>query len=76
VIVVACEREAQIARVMARDGLSREDAERRVAAQWPIDDKVKRADYVVRSDGSKADTDAQVTELLARVRSDLHLDQV
>jgi dephospho-CoA kinase len=51
--------------VMARDSLSREDAERRVAAQLPIEEKVRRADYVIHTDGTFAETDAQVERVLA-----------
>ena len=43
VIVVACPREMQLQRLMERNKLSKEDAERRLAAQLPIDQKVKRA---------------------------------
>ena len=68
VIVVACPRETQIERVMSRDGLSRDDAERRVASQRPIEEKVKMADYVIRTHGSYAETDAQVAALLAQLR--------
>jgi dephospho-CoA kinase len=68
VVVVACARERQLERVMARDGLSREDAERRIASQLPIEEKVKRADHVIRTDGTYADTDAQVAELLIRLQ--------
>ncbi len=68
VIVVACDRGTQITRVMARDGLSRADAERRVATQLPIEEKVRNADYVIRTDGMHADTNAQVAALLARLR--------
>ena len=70
VIVAACPREVQIARVMARDGLSREDAERRVEAQLPIDSKTVLADHVIRTDGSFEETDRQVDKLLAQLRSD------
>jgi dephospho-CoA kinase len=69
VIVVACARPTQVERVIARDGLTREDAERRVAAQWPIEDKVARADHVIRTDGSFAETEAQVAQLLRSLRS-------
>jgi dephospho-CoA kinase len=69
VIVVACAKEIQVERIMARDGLSREEAERRVAAQLPIAAKVALADYVIRTDGSKADTDAQVTRLISEIAS-------
>jgi dephospho-CoA kinase len=68
VVVVAAPPETQIARVMARDGLSRADAERRLAAQWPIENKVGLADEVIWTDGTYAQTDAQVDRLLARLR--------
>lgn len=68
VVVVACDRETQIARVTVRDRLSREDAERRVAAQLPIDEKRKRANYVIDSNGTHGDTDRQVAELIATLR--------
>lgn len=60
VIVIACAPETEIRRVMERDGLSEVQARQRVAAQIPLDEKVKMADYVIRTDGSLADTDAQV----------------
>lgn len=67
VIVVATPRDKQIARVMHRDGLSREDAERRVSTQLPIEAKVALADYVIRTDGTHAETDVQVEKLLAEL---------
>ena len=72
VVVVACDRDTQIARVIARDRLSREEAERRVAAQLPIDEKRTRADYVIDSRGTHADTDRQVAELIATLRQQSH----
>jgi dephospho-CoA kinase len=67
VIVVATSREQQITRIMARDGLSREEAERRVAAQLPIEAKVALADYVIRTDGTHEETDAQVQRVLSEL---------
>ena len=49
VVVVACPREMQLARLMERNKLSREDAERRLGAQLPIDQKVKKATHVIRT---------------------------
>jgi dephospho-CoA kinase len=68
VIVVACPRVTQVERVMARDGLNREEAERRVAAQFPIEEKVRRADYVIETTGSFEETAAQVTALIETLR--------
>ena len=50
----------QVRRVMARDGLSEHDARARLAAQWPIEEKVKRASYVIWTDRGFAETDRQI----------------
>ena len=60
VIVAACDAAEQLRRLMARDGLTQQDARARLNAQWPIEEKVTRADYVIRTDTSFADTDRQV----------------
>jgi dephospho-CoA kinase len=68
VIVVACPREMQLQRLMERNKLSKEDAERRLNAQLPIDQKVKKATYVIRTDGTFDETNAQVDALIAQLR--------
>ncbi len=68
VIVAACEPAEQLRRVMARDGLSLADARERLAAQWPIEEKARRADYVIRTDGTFAETEAQVRAVFERLR--------
>jgi dephospho-CoA kinase len=60
VIVAACSPEEQLRRAMARDHLSQEEASARLAAQWPIDEKVRRADHVVWTTGSFEDTEGQI----------------
>ena len=60
VIVCACRPEEQIRRLTAREELTIADARARLAAQWPIEEKVERGDYVIRTDGTFAETDAQV----------------
>lgn len=67
VVVAACTPEQQITRLIARDGLLVGAAEARVAAQWPIADKVRRADVVIRTDGTFVETDAQVDLLVRRL---------
>ncbi len=68
VIVVACDPETQARRVMKRDGVSEADARQRIAAQLPIAQKVRRADYVVRTDGTYEDTNRQVSAVFERLR--------
>jgi len=67
VIVVAAEPAAQMRRVMERDNLPEHEARQRIAAQLPIDEKVRRADYVIRTDGTVAETDRQVREVFDRL---------
>jgi len=65
VVVVACPRPMQLRRLMERNNLTAEDAERRLAAQWPIDRKVEKATHVIRTDGSFDETNAQIDALVA-----------
>ena len=64
VVVVACPRELQLRRLMERNKLSKDDAERRLNAQLPIDQKVKKATHVIRTEGTFEDTDRQVADLI------------
>ena len=68
VIVTACDPEEQVRRVMERDRLTEAEARQRIAAQLPIEEKVKRADYVIRTDGSFEETDRQVREVSKKLR--------
>jgi len=63
VIVTACEPDEQLRRIVARDHVTESEARQRLAAQMPIAEKVRRANYVIRTDGSHADTDRQVQEI-------------
>jgi dephospho-CoA kinase len=67
-IVVTASTETQIARAMARDGLSRSEAEARVRAQLPTEEKVRVATHVIDNDGTRTATEAQVEALLAKIQ--------
>ena len=69
VVVAACPPDQQIARVVARDGISEAAARARIAAQWPIDEKVARADFVIWTTGTKAETGQQVDAVLRALRA-------
>lgn len=58
--LVVCASEVQLARLMTRNTLSREEAERRMAAQPPRGDKVARSDVVIDNSGSPAEMRDQV----------------
>jgi dephospho-CoA kinase len=66
VVVTSCTAGQQLQRVMDR-GLSEDEARRRIAAQIPIEDKASRADLVIWTGGTKAETEEQVDKLLAKL---------
>ena len=67
VIVTACDPETQVRRILERDPVTEAEARQRLAAQLPIEEKIRRADYVIRTDGPFEDTDRQVRDVLERL---------
>jgi len=68
-VVVAVPEELQIARTMARDGATEEQARARIRAQMPLAAKIAAADHVINNAGSREDTERQVDEVLRVVRA-------
>jgi dephospho-CoA kinase len=69
VVVTACDGEEQVRRTVGRAGATEADARRRIAAQWPLAEKIRRADFVIRTDGTLEETRRQARatyEVLAR----------
>ncbi len=67
--VVTAPRDVQIARVMQRSALTREEAEQRINAQGPQCDKVRRANTVIDNSRSLACTRQQVERAWGRTFS-------
>ena len=55
-VVVHCEPEIQIARLIRRNGLTRDEALERIAAQMPQDEKLRYADYTIDTSGTLDET--------------------
>ncbi|MFS0837501.1 dephospho-CoA kinase [Paenibacillus sp. 1P03SA] len=60
VMVVYVPREVQLRRLMERDGLTLEQAETRLAAQWPIERKKELADICIDNSGTLEQTERLV----------------
>jgi len=67
VLVVTTDEAAQVERLIGRDGLTREDARARIAAQMPLSEKVKHADYVIDNSGTPEQTAARVREVWKQI---------
>ncbi len=63
VVVVYCPHQIQLQRVMARDGLSEEEALQRIHSQMPLLEKIKYADYIIESSGRLSETNEQVKHI-------------
>ncbi|MEE8574315.1 MAG: dephospho-CoA kinase, partial [Thermodesulfobacteriota bacterium] len=56
VLLVTSTRAVQIERTKARDSLSTEEAEERIASQMPLQEKIGFADFIIDNNGSKEET--------------------
>jgi dephospho-CoA kinase len=69
-VVVVADEAAQIARLVSRDGVGRDDAMRRIRSQMPLAEKVKLADHVIDNSGDRALTETRVREVHAALRAE------
>jgi dephospho-CoA kinase len=69
VVVVAASEANRVQRLAARSGLTREEAQARIAAQLPLAEKRARADHVIENDGAREELAAQVEALIERLRA-------
>lgn len=65
------DRDTQLARLMRRNSLSREDAEARINAQLPLKDKVHLASHVLDNSGEWSLTKRQTVQLYAELERSL-----
>ena len=64
VLVAACEPKTQIQRMMKRDNATKTEVLQRLSAQLPIEDKVNRAEHIIRTDGTFQNTDQQIEAII------------
>ncbi|WP_067932148.1 dephospho-CoA kinase [Alicyclobacillus kakegawensis] len=68
-VVVYADEATQLARLMARNGYSQAEAEARIRAQMPIEEKRRLADYVIDNTGTLEHTREQVERVWKSLRS-------
>lgn len=73
ILVVCSPEDEQIRRIKTRDGLSTEDALRRMHSQMPQSEKAARADYLIMNDGTQADLLFKASSLLEQLKSEFDL---
>jgi len=68
VIVVYVPRAVQLKRIIERDGLAREEAEKRLNSQVSIEEKRSLSDYIINSEGDLNDTRNQVRKAINELK--------
>uniref|UniRef100_A0A914Y5V0 Dephospho-CoA kinase n=1 Tax=Panagrolaimus superbus TaxID=310955 RepID=A0A914Y5V0_9BILA len=62
-IVIHCNEEKQLERLMKRDTVDEKVAKSRIAAQMPLKEKMERATYLVDNNHGKEEAEKQLTEI-------------
>ena len=65
---VASERETQISRMLATRGYTREEAEARLAAQMPVEEKAAKSHYVIENNGTAEELRGKAERLVEWLR--------
>lgn len=63
VLLVVASEEVQIERLMKRDGLTREEALKRIRSQMPLAEKIKYAHYILNNSGSREEAFRQLDRI-------------
>ena len=70
--IICCVRSAratQVARMMTTRGYTREEAEARLKAQMPVEEKAEKSHYVIDNDGSAEELKAKVAAFVGWLRA-------
>lgn len=68
VILAYVPRAIQIRRVLKKGALGREEVEKRLNAQIPIEEKRSLSDYIIHNEGSLKDTRDQIREIIRELK--------
>jgi len=68
-VVVHCRPEEQLERLMKRNDLPREEAERRIAAQMPQEEKLRYADFAIDTTGGFEEARRRTVEVFESLRA-------
>jgi dephospho-CoA kinase len=71
IVVVYAPPDMQLARMIERDELEEEQAQKRLRAQFPIDQKKTEADFLIDNSTSREETERQVEKMLSVIRTEL-----
>lgn len=74
IIVVYTSQEEQIRRLIERDKISQEDADKRIKAQFPLSEKLKVANYIIDTTGSLEEARKKTLECFHLLKKDFNIE--
>ncbi len=72
VLLVACDDDLRLKRLMERNNFTKEEALIRMRAQLPQDDKIQKSDYVLYNNSTKKDLENQVLIFIRKFHRLIH----
>jgi dephospho-CoA kinase len=72
-VVVYCDRETQLKRLVKRDKLTQKEAQKKIKSQLPPEEKLKVADYIINTKGSINQTVEQAEQIYRNLMIDYQL---
>lgn len=69
-VVVYCEPEQQLSRLMERDQLNYEQASARINSQMPLTEKRKYGDFIIENTGTREETERQVRAIYRQLKTE------
>ena len=66
-VLIWCDPKSQLQRLLKRDRLPPQEIEQRLKNQWPIIDKVKKADFCIDNSGDQEDLARQLEKLIHKL---------
>lgn len=71
-ILVVCNEETRIRRIMERDGMTRASAEARIRSQMPEDEKQPLTDFILENHSTQSNLEKQVEALYKKLTESVH----
>jgi len=72
IVVVGCDEDEQVKRVMKRDGLDKEEVLSRMSNQIPTKEKANMSDFVIWNNGTKEEAFEEIDRLAGLLRNKYH----
>lgn len=72
IICVYTEKSSQLERLMKRDNISAVEALKKIESQMPIEDKIKKSDFILKSEEDFNDTKKNIIDIIDKIKEEYY----